>query len=198
MPQAIEAKISPPQESWSDERLVKECVAGNEDAWRALIERYKKLVYSIPGKLGLSPSDASDVFQQVCLQLISSLPTLREPKSLPGWIVKVTAHRCFLMRARDQHMKSVDLDAYGEDIPTMGALPDRLLDELEQEQTLRAELSQLPPRCRELIRMLFYEAPPRPYEEVAKSLGLATGSIGFIRMRCLQRLRNRLDRKGFA
>jgi RNA polymerase sigma factor (sigma-70 family) len=199
MPQAVEILRSGlPRENWSDARLIKECVAGSEDAWRALIERYKKLVYSIPRKLGLSSSDANDVFQQVCLQLVSSLPALREPKSLPGWIIKVTAHRCFQLAGRDQHIKSVDLATHGGVIANERPLPDRILDELEQEQMLREALTELPARCREMIRMLFFETPPVPYEEVARSLGLATGSIGFIRMRCLKSLRHRLDRKGFA
>jgi DNA-directed RNA polymerase specialized sigma24 family protein len=45
--------------------------------------------------------------------------------------------------------------------------------------------------------MLFFEHPPRPYEEVASSLGLAVGSIGFIRGRCLKKLRDLLTEKGF-
>jgi DNA-directed RNA polymerase specialized sigma24 family protein len=48
-----------------------------------------------------------------------------------------------------------------------------------------------------MIRMLFFETPMRPYEDVAKELGLATGSIGFIRSRCLVRLRKNLEKKGF-
>jgi hypothetical protein len=45
--------------------------------------------------------------------------------------------------------------------------------------------------------MLFFEAPPRPYQQVAAALGLATGSIGFIRGRCLARLRRQLEQLGF-
>jgi DNA-directed RNA polymerase specialized sigma24 family protein len=48
-----------------------------------------------------------------------------------------------------------------------------------------------------MIKMLFFESPPRLYEEVAKELGLATGSIGFIRGRCLKLLRDRLQKDGF-
>ena len=48
-----------------------------------------------------------------------------------------------------------------------------------------------------MIGMLFFESPSRPYEEVAKELGLATGSIGFIRGRCLKKLRERLKKEGF-
>jgi len=45
--------------------------------------------------------------------------------------------------------------------------------------------------------MLFFEEPARPYREVAASLGIALGSVGFIRQRCLDRLRKRLDEAGF-
>jgi hypothetical protein len=45
--------------------------------------------------------------------------------------------------------------------------------------------------------MLFFEQPPLPYAEVARRLGLATGSIGFIRGRCLERLRKLLMESGF-
>jgi hypothetical protein len=44
---------------------------------------------------------------------------------------------------------------------------------------------------------LFFEQPPLPYTEVARRLGLATGSIGFIRGRCLDRLRKLLVESGF-
>src|SRR5271163_797143 len=83
------------QKAWPDTRLVKECLEGSEEAWSALIEQYKSLIFSIPIKYGFSPDDASDVFQAVCLELLSDLPKLREPKALPKWIMQVTAHKCF-------------------------------------------------------------------------------------------------------
>jgi hypothetical protein len=45
--------------------------------------------------------------------------------------------------------------------------------------------------------MLFFETPSRPYLEIARTLNLARGSIGFIRGRCLERLRANLRRNGF-
>jgi DNA-directed RNA polymerase specialized sigma24 family protein len=44
--------------------------------------------------------------------------------------------------------------------------------------------------------MLFFETPARPYQEVARELGIATGSIGFIRGRCLKKLRQALEQEG--
>jgi DNA-directed RNA polymerase specialized sigma24 family protein len=59
-------------------------------------------------------------------------------------------------------------------------------------------MSQLPERCRKMMNMLFFEQPPRPYQEVAKELGLKEGSIGFIRGRCLQNLKKALEKCGFG
>ncbi len=54
----------------------------------------------------------------------------------------------------------------------------------------------MPARCQRLVEMLFFEQPPRPYEEVARELGLAEGSIGFTRGKCLERLRKLVQEMG--
>jgi RNA polymerase sigma factor (sigma-70 family) len=72
------------------------------------------------------------------------------------------------------------------------------LREIQEEQMLQEAIAGLSPRCRDLIRMLFYEEPKRPYQQVAASLGLATGSIGLQRQKCLDCLRKRLEDLGFT
>jgi RNA polymerase sigma factor (sigma-70 family) len=183
--------------AWSDERLVKECLKGSQEAWSALVDKYQNLIYSIPIKYGLSRDDANDIFQQVCLHLLSALPTLREPKSLAAWLIKVTSHGCFHWSAQERRMKPVGLAPEEADFAMVQKMPDSLLREVEQEQILREALAQIAPRCQELMRLLFFETPAVPYEEVAKKLGIAKGSIGFIRMRCLERLRRLLEKRGF-
>jgi RNA polymerase sigma factor (sigma-70 family) len=76
-------------------------------------------------------------------------------------------------------------------------MPAEVIVELEREQMVREAIAQLPPRCREMIELLFFEHPPMPYNEVAKRLRLAKGSIGFIRGRCLKRMKKILEEKGF-
>jgi RNA polymerase sigma factor (sigma-70 family) len=79
----------------------------------------------------------------------------------------------------------------------MEDFPETILAETQKEQALRTALASLSPRCRELMRLLFYEIPSRPYAEVAATLGLAMGSIGFIRGRCLQKLRRAMSEAGY-
>ena len=184
-----------PTDSWADERLVTECVNGNEEAWAALIEKYKNLIFSIPVKLGFSRDDAGEIFQQVCLKLLRELPRLRDPGSLTGWLIRVTSHSCYEWHRRERRYESVSEQSWaqlsGQDTA------DAVTREAEREQILREALRETRPRCRQLMEMLFFENPPMSYGEIANRLGLATGSIGFIRMRCLRNLREILTRKGF-
>jgi RNA polymerase sigma factor (sigma-70 family) len=186
-----------PNESWGDERLVAECLNGNEDAWAALIEKYKNLIFSIPVKLGFSRDDAGDIFQQVCLKLLRELPQLRDPNSLTAWLIKVSSHSCYEWHRRERRYETVSDREQPWDHLSSQDMADKVTGEAEREQILRQALRETRPRCRRLIEMLFFENPPVSYAEIARRLGVATGSIGFIRMRCLRNLRQFLSKKGF-
>ena len=183
--------------AWPDARLVRECIEGSEEAWRALIFKYKNLIFSIPVKYGFSAEDSTDIFQAVCLELLSELPKLRKVKALPKWIMQVTAHKCFHRKLQQQRTEVLD-PAAKEFEQSTPARAERILREAEEEQSLRQAMTELPPRCQQLVQMLFYDEPVRPYQEIAATLGIAVGSIGFIRQRCLGRLRKRLLETGFA
>jgi RNA polymerase sigma factor (sigma-70 family) len=184
----------------ADEQLIGRCLKGDQEAWSALIDKYKNLIYSIPIKLGMH-QDAGDIFQSVCVDLLSELPRLREHRALPKWLMQTCYHKCLrYQRAAD---RLVELAPEGTDRnaapPANSAddFPEHLLVQLEQEQILRDAISELPEKCERMVRLLFFENPPRPYENIAEELGMATGSIGAIRGRCLAYLRKHLEKRGF-
>lgn len=181
-----------------DARLVRGCLEGDDAAWEALLARYKNLIYSIPLRYGFSPQEANDIFQDVCVELIASLPRLREPRALPRWIAQVAAHRCARLKqiALGQRTQAGDLDPLERIAGDEPAIEEVLLD-AERQQTLRTAVDALSPRCRQLIQRLFFETPARPYREVARELNVSCGSIGFIRGRCLACLRAELRHRGF-
>jgi RNA polymerase sigma factor (sigma-70 family) len=184
----------------SDEQLIGRCLKGDQEAWWALIDKYKNLIYSIPIKLGMH-QDAGDIFQSVCVDLLSELPRLREHRALPKWLMQTCYHKCLrYQRAAD---RLVELAPEGTDSnaapPATSAddFPEHMLVQLEEEQILRDAISELPEKCERMVRLLFFENPPRPYENIAEELGMATGSIGAIRGRCLAYLRKHLEKRGF-
>jgi RNA polymerase sigma factor (sigma-70 family) len=192
----LAAPISGPNVTWSDLRLIRACLNGNEQAWSALIRKYKNLIYSIPIKYGASPEDAADIFQAVCLELFSELPRLRKKAALRSWLMTVTAHQAFHWKRRVRRRAEEELTPLVEETVGGDPSPD-LIEQLEKEQMLREAVAQLPTRCQTMIRLLFYQEPQLSYREVAERLGLATGSIGFIRGRCLTRLQRTLEKLGF-
>jgi RNA polymerase sigma factor (sigma-70 family) len=185
-----------PDVAWSDARLIRACLNGNEQAWAALIKKYRNLIYSIPLKYGASPEDAADIFQAVCLELFSELPRLRKKAAFRSWLITVTAHQSFQWKRKIQRRAEDELTPADEENLGMDPSPD-LIEHVEQEQMLRDAIARLPARCQQMIRMLFYQEPQVSYRDVAQRLGLATGSIGFIRGRCLKRLQRALQELGF-
>ena len=191
---AAKRQLAQPSAS-SDEHLIRRCLENDAQAWSALIDKYKNLIYSIPIKLGMH-QDAGDIFQAVCVALFSKLSELREHRALPKWLMQTCYHECVQhQRTGGRHigLEPAEIDQ----LHSSGCLPEQMLVQLEQEQALREAISEMPSRCARLIHMLFFETPSRPYAEVANELGLAEGSIGFIRGRCLARLRKHLQAKGF-
>jgi|HubBroStandDraft_4_1064222.scaffolds.fasta_scaffold63372_2 RNA polymerase sigma factor (sigma-70 family) len=183
----------------SDEKLIGRCLQGDQEAWSALIDKYKNLIYSIPIKLGMH-QDAGDIFQSVCVDLLSELPRLREHRALPKWLMQTCYHTCLRHQRAASRLVELPEDANGgSQLPTTNAddLPEHLLLQLEQEQVLRDAISRLPEKCERMVRLLFFEFPPQPYENVAEKLGMATGSIGAIRGRCLAHLKKQLEKRGF-
>ncbi len=200
---APRSRFSPsePVPSWDDDRLVRACLGGDADAWAALIAKYERMIYSVPFRYGASPQDAADIFQQVCVELFSKLSDLRKVESLRSWLLTVTSHQSLrwknLRIRNDLPLDDGDDEHASIEIADSNMLaPERLL-QVESEQILRETIRKLPQRCASLVHMLFYEEEAIPYAEVARRLGLATGSIGFIRGRCLSRLRKLLTEAGF-
>jgi RNA polymerase sigma factor (sigma-70 family) len=183
--------------AWNDTRLVEECLSGNEEAWSLLIDKYKALIYSIPVKYNLSRQEAADVFQATCLELLVRLPQLREPRALPKWLMQVAHHECCRLKRLNQRVVSRDAEPDLPE-PETPAIAESLVEQTQDEQMLREAMAALRPQCRRLVELLFFETPPRPYTEVAAELGLAVGSIGFTRQKCLERLRGLLEKLGFC
>jgi RNA polymerase sigma factor (sigma-70 family) len=191
----LERRLRGPNVTWKDDRLVRACLNGDERAWAALIQKYKNLIFSIPVKYGAGPEDAADIFQSVCMELFTELPRLRDPGAFRSWLITVTAHQAFHWKRKTRRRGEEALSSEEETLASAPS-PD-LIEKVEQEQVLREAITRLSARCQTLIRLLFYTQPQMSYKDVAKALGVATGSIGFIRGRCLTRLLKTLEQAGF-
>src|ERR1700691_476788 len=123
---------------FSDAQLVQKCLKGDEAAWAALIGKYKNLIFSIPMRYGFSEEDAADIFQAVCMDLLTELPRLRETNALAGWLIQVSRNKCFHRKQAQIRHKVQEIDD-----PSSYVSPDEpegLVTQVEQEQVLREAL----------------------------------------------------------
>ncbi len=174
---------------------MEECLKGNEQAWAAVVDKYKGLVYSAPVRYRMTPQDRADIFQEVWLDLYTGLGNLRKPESLGGWLIAVASHKCSRWkRSRVRVAEQLSGEFHREPVSPEMTFPE--WKELqESRQVMRDVIAQLPERYQRVVNMLFYREPPVAYAEVARQLGLAEGSIGFMRGQCLDRLRAVLEQR---
>jgi RNA polymerase sigma factor (sigma-70 family) len=169
--------------------LVARVSDGDQGAWNELIERYSPLVWSICLRYRLNRDDADDVGQSVWLLLIEQIGSLREPAALPGWLATTITRECLrILRAtrRHDHAGLPPEDQMRPD-PDAAMIEQEVIA-AERNTALRAAFAELPRGCHELLSMLISD-PPFAYADVSAALGMAVGSIGPMRARCLDRLR---------
>lgn len=182
-----------------DEALFLACRRGDAAAWEALINRYQRLIYTIPRRLRLDEDLCAEVFQRTFTLLWQHLDRIEQPRRVRAWLV-TTARREALQIVRSQSKLaplpptdvSTEENSQGEAIdPT--PLPDTLLLQLEEEQIVHMMVAALDERCAKLLTLLFYRSQPASYSEVAAAMEIPEGSVGPTRARCLQKLRRLLE-----
>ncbi len=175
-----------------DSALVRACLDGHGDAWRALVARYQRLVFAIAVRCGLDESAAADVFQTVFERLSTNLPNLQRPERLQAWVGTTAKREAIRMSRRTRRevvldpQQAVDM----EELPSDDPLPESAVEELQSLNQLRRALERLDTRCRELLTAVFQdEEDQSSYEAIARRLGMPIGSLGPTRARCLEKLR---------
>jgi len=169
--------------------LVARARNGDKQAWDALVERFAPLIWSICRRHQLGATDADDVSQSVWLRLVDQLDRVREPAALPGWLVTTTQRECrrVVRTVRGSRPVAYVLDV--ENLPDeLARTADHELLEAERHAALRQAFGALDPFSRQLVALLIQD-PPVPYTEISARLGIAVGSIGPSRARCLEKLR---------
>ena len=172
----------------SDATLIRACRAGDQSAWGRLIERYRRLVYSVPVAYRLAPADADEIFQRVALKLFENLARLRRAESLPAWLSVTTRRECkAFVRAggRWEALEDANPRDLSEDPPDVAAA----LDAVHSEHALSLAFERLDESCRRLLSALYLEDPAPSYEQISSRLGRPVGSLGPTRARCLAKLR---------
>jgi RNA polymerase sigma-70 factor (ECF subfamily) len=168
----------------TDANLVARCRAGDEDAWRLLVERFSRYVYAIAVQgFRLPEHAAEDVFQEVFSRTYEHLGRLRDDAAIQPWLGQLTRRLCIdHLRAssREQPVEEVD-PGESEDV----------FARLDEALSVHEALAELPEHCAEILDRFF--ARDESYRAIGEALGLPGGTIASRISRCLAKLRERFE-----
>jgi RNA polymerase sigma factor (sigma-70 family) len=190
----------------TNHELIERCRHGDAGAWQRLVQRYARLVHSVPVRYGLTPSEVDDIGQEVFLALAQQLQQIADPESLPAWLLTTARRaswRTLQKRKLEQPLSAVDLteasvEEKWQPVGTRAPSMAELLQGWQRQEALTQGMTTLGDRCRDLLTLLFLDQREPSYDDISDELGIAKGSIGPTRNRCLQQLRTILEGLGFS
>ena len=153
--------------------LVAASARGDQDAFRRLVERYRRLVLHVAFRSMGDMSLAEDVAQEAFIKVFRGLPHYRPEKPFVHWLHRVVANAVTdeLRRKR----ATIPLDALVNPPESSEAEPEDVAGQHDVQQAVRAAIAALPPRYREIISLqVFHELT---YEEIARRLRLPLGTV---------------------
>lgn len=183
--------------------LVRAAAGGDASSWALLVQRFSGLVWSVVRGHGLGTADAEEVYQTIWLRLAEHIGRIKEPERIGGWLVTTARHESLRARRTGQRITYTDdleeLAGGIDDLSPEQAVLDSEAAAAETERLRQVWMAfqELSGRCRELLSVLM-ATPPATYTEISTSFGMAIGSIGPTRARCLRRLRELLVQRGIT
>ena len=166
----------------SDERLVALARAGNEHAFEAIVERYRRPLLRHARRL-LTPTAAEDAVQQALLSSWTALRRGDDVRELSAWLHRIL-HNYALNALRDAGRgECVELP----ESVTAGNTPE---DEIERRMAMRrtlAGMAALPEHQREAVVGMAVQG--RSQADMAQALGLSHGAVGALVLRARRTLR---------
>lgn len=175
-----------------DAALFRRCKSGDQAAWNELVDRYQRLIYSIPRRGGLSDEESSDIFQDVFVTLLQKLDEIKQPEKIRAWLVTTAKFKTWgVIRSRKNEVADGDPEKHEllmANEPDLRPLADTVLIEMEQQHLIRTAIASMDERCRTILSMLYLQDKPASYEEVGEVIGAGGTSISPLRSRCLKKL----------
>jgi RNA polymerase sigma-70 factor (ECF subfamily) len=176
----------------SDERLARQALCGDREAFDALVRRYHPRVLGLCRKLLGNPDTARDAAQEALVRAYCKLHLYNPDHRFSAWLMTLTARLCVnIGRRRAQEAEPWEALSDGD-----GRLADRAAGPPEQ-----AEKAEVGERVAQAVRSLPDLYKPvailrhlegLSYQEIAEATGLPIGTVKIHLFRAKKHLREKL------
>lgn len=172
--------------------------AGDEGAFRALVERHGRAVFRLAFRMTGNEQDAEDVVQEAFLKAYRRIGQFEDRAAFGSWLHRITANCAYdLLRTRARKREDVSgpdgsgsgqdpLDSFASETPSA----DRAVLSAQISRRLRTALARLSPQERAAFTLRHFEQ--RPIREIGELLGLDEGAAKHSVFRAVRKLREAL------
>lgn len=168
-----------------DQALVERAVQGDQKAFRQLVERYQRKVYTIAFGVVRNPDTALDITQDAFVRVHKNLATFKGDSSFYTWIYRIVLNLCIDRKRRQARQAEVDYDdgiSHGDgftDGPTLASTgidnPAQAAHRKELVEHMDRALATLSEEHKAIL--LMREVDGLSYEELAESLDIPKGTV---------------------
>ncbi|MFN3650845.1 MAG: RNA polymerase sigma factor [Armatimonadota bacterium] len=171
----------------TDDALVSECLRGDEDAFRQLVERYRARLHAVASGILQDGDQASDAVQDAFLKAYGALSEYRGRGMFGAWIRRILVNQCLsLLRQRHSYLSLDELD---RETASADRSPEELTMAGTEVERIRRAMGRLPAHHRTALVLRVVEG--LSYREIAQLLSVPESTIetwihrGRLRMRSL-------------
>ncbi|MCH1624658.1 sigma-70 family RNA polymerase sigma factor [Fredinandcohnia quinoae] len=139
--------------------------AGDEHAFRLLVERYKNSIFKVIYPILKNEKDAEDAAQEVFLKIYYALPEYNS-QGLKTWMTRIAVNHAIDMKRKKQRQKEITIEP--EEFSQLSQSDENVVVPLlrkEQRELVRNRLDEMPPNYREVIYA--YYITEKSYKQIA-------------------------------
>ncbi len=170
----------------SDDELVRNTLAGTQQAFSRLVERYLQTAHAVALRIRGNHADAEDAAQDAFLKAYQSLDTLRDRKRFGSWLAALTRNAAIdLVRKRQRRDKLVEQLPRNTDVTPKP-------EQRDEYEVVRAQLMAMEAGPREVILLHYFAG--HSLREVAQILDISRAAAQKRLVRAREVLSERLVR----
>jgi RNA polymerase sigma-70 factor (ECF subfamily) len=181
-----------------DAALVERCCAGDQAAFRPLVQRHQRVVFSVATRMLGSRADAEDVAQQAFVDAYAALDRFRSDgrkNAFGSWVIRIAINRCKdVLKSKKRTETPLEGEVAGQQalFSHEPRDPESALAEKRARGRLERALAEVPPKYREIL--VLKDIEELPFEEIRTILGLPLTTLKIRAVRAREMLRTALEK----
>ena len=178
--------MNAPTNKLKDSELLVRYMAGDEDAFQELVNRYKNSLYAFLKRFLNRQDLVEDVFQETFLQLYMSKESFDTTRPLRPWLFTIAANKAKDALRKMQRGASMELgviadagDVSIDDVVNLltsyKITPDEEVSKDETAQRVREIIANMPEKLRGILILAYFEQ--FSYKQMAEILSIPIGTV---------------------